>query len=343
MTQQSQTKRRAVVIFVIIAVVIAAVALFAAPYFLSGAAHAAVIRIPRQATTATLTDSLTKYFGDDYARRTSRIFSTLTSNTAERYGAYEIPEGSSPAEAAKILARGQQYTVKLTINGVREFMPFADRIAAKFDFSGDDLRQALSNPDFLKPYGLTPEQAPDLFINDTYYLYWTDSPQAVIEKVGAYYNKVWNKERRDKAAALGLTPADVMTIASIVDEESNQLSEKGRIGRLYINRLNHNMRLQADPTVRFALKDFTIKRVTGAHLNAPGPYNTYRVNGLPPGPIRTTDVATIDAILDSAPSDDLYMCAKEDFSGFHNFASTYEEHLANARRYQEALDARGIN
>lgn len=317
--------------------------LLVAPYFLTGSVEAAVIRIPRKATADNVKDTLTKYYGKDFADRTTRVFNGLVKNPADRYGAYDIPEGTSPAAAARVLARGAQQQVTLTINGVRELLPFADRIARKFDFSGDDLREVLSDEKILSLYGLTTEQAPALFLNDTYYLYWTDSPADVIEKIGKNYNSVWNADRKRKAEELGLTPADIMTIASIVDEETNQISEKGRVGRLYINRLKKGMRLQADPTVRFALKDFTIRRVTGKHLQAPGPYNTYRVSGLPPGPIRTTSVATIDAILNSEPSEDLYMCAREDFSGFHNFAADYETHLANARRYQKALDERGIN
>lgn len=325
------------------AVVLGAIVIFIWPYLFSGCASAAVIRIPANASAANISDSLARYFGDRYAARTMRIFNSLTSDPAERHGAYDIPKGSSPATAARILARGGETQVTLTINGVRQLLPFADRIATKFDFSGDDLRNALADPTLLGRYGLTPAQAPALFVNDTYYLYWSDSPEELIEKLGDNYLRIWDSNRRrEKAAALGLTPAEIMTIASIVDEETNKISEKGKIGRLYINRLNRKMRLQADPTVRFALGDFSIRRVTGSHLNAPGPYNTYKVYGLPPGPIRTTSQATIDAILDSEPSDDLYMCAREDFSGFHNFASNYDDHMANARRYQKALDERGI-
>lgn len=339
----TRTRRTLIILFTAIGLVILVGLLVVSPYFLTANAEAAIIRIPRVATKQNVTDSLTKYFGDDYAERTTRIFTKLVKNPSDRYGAYDIPEGTSPASAARILARGGQQQVSLTINGVRELLPFADRIARKFDFTGDELRAALADESLLSPHGLTTEQAPALFFNDTYYLYWTDSPEELVKKLGKNYDAIWNADRRRKAEALGLTPAEVMTIASIVDEETNQISEKGRVGRLYINRLRKGMRLQADPTVRFALRDFTIRRVTGKHLQAPGPYNTYRVQGLPPGPIRTTSVATVDAILDSEPSDDLYMCAKEDFSGFHNFASDYDTHLANARRYQKALDERGIN
>ena len=329
-------------VFIILGVTIVAIAVAAMPYFLSQNAGAAIIKIPEYAKAENVKDSLAKYYGKDFATRTMRLFSSVEKNPASRHGAYEIPEGASPFQAARILARGAQYTVKVTINGVRQFDPFIDRIAAKFNFPAADLRALLNDPATLRPYGLTPEQAPSLFFNDTYYLYWTATPADVVKKVGENYLKFWNDDRRRKAAELGLTPAEVMTVASIVDEETNQISEKGRIGRLYINRLKKGMRLQADPTVKFALGDFSIRRITSQHLSAPGPYNTYRVKGLPPGPIRTTSTATVQAILDSSPSDDIYMCAKEDFSGFHNFASDYDTHLRNARRYQEALDRRGI-
>ena len=336
----NRTKR--IVCWSICSAVVIIIAVITLPYLITGSAHAAIIRIPKGAGTTQVTDTLTKYFGEKYADRTIDIFSKLESKPFLRYGAYEIVEGTSPLKAARILARGVQTPVKISINGVREFLPFADRIAAKFDFSGDDLRKALADSTLAAKFGLTVEQFPALFLNDTYFLYWTATPEQLIEKIGENYNNFWTEERREKASALGLSPAEVMIVASITDEESNQISEKGRIGRLYINRLHKNMRLQADPTVKFALKDFSIKRITNEHLSAPGPYNTYRVAGLPPGPIRTTSKETVDAILNSSPSEDLYMCAKEDFSGFHNFASTFEEHRINAEKYRKALNERGI-
>ena len=167
-------------------------------------------------------------------------------------------------------------------------------------------------------------------------------PTDLLAKTGPNYSPFGNDKNKKTAETLSPPPAEIMTVASITDEETNKLSEKGTIGRLYINRLRKGMRLQADPTVRFALKDYSIRRVTRKHLGVESPYNTYIHKGLPPGPIRTTSRATLDAILDSEPNDYLYMCAKEDFSGTHNFATSFEEHSRNARRYQKALNARGI-
>lgn len=341
-TKKSSAKAVRIILWAVCGIVLITGLSVTLPYFLTGSAQAAIIRIPKGAMSDQVSDSLSKYFGEKYADLTIDIFNHLESRPFLRYGAYEIPEGTSPANAARILARGVQAPVKITINGVREFAPFADRIAAKFNFTGDDLRSVLANKDLAAQYGLTPEQFPALFMNDTYFFYWTTTPTELIEKIGENYNKFWNQERRQKASALGLTPAEVMIVASITDEETNQIYEKGRIGRLYINRLHKGMRLQADPTVKFALKDFSIRRITQEHLSTPSEYNTYRVTGLPPGPIRTTSKETVDAILNSQPSNDLYMCAKEDFSGFHNFAATYAEHQENARRYRKALDERGI-
>ncbi|MDE6683040.1 MAG: endolytic transglycosylase MltG, partial [Muribaculaceae bacterium] len=241
------------------------------------------------------------------------------------------------------LTHGAQTPVKITINGFRSLDNLTSRISAKLDFPADSLRKILADPEVMSPYGLTPDQALALFVDDTYELYWTASPEDVVKKIGANYLSLWNDKRRNRATILGLSPAQVMTICSIVDEETNAESEKGTIGRLYINRLNRGMKLQADPTVRFALDDFSIRRVKGEHLKADSPYNTYRYPGLPPGPIRTTGKTTIDLVLDSPANDYIFMCAKEDFSGTHNFASNYAEHQENARKYQKALDARGIN
>ncbi|MDE6769124.1 MAG: endolytic transglycosylase MltG [Muribaculaceae bacterium] len=330
------------VTLVAVVAIIAAGVIFTLPILLSKSPEEAVIKIPKDATTQNVADTLTKYLGKPFADKVMRVASLRNSDFSKRHGAYLIEEGISPLRVERKLAHGAQQPLTLTINGFRTLPTLTQRVARRFDFTSDSLKAALTDKSILSNYGLTPNQAIALFIDDSYELYWSASPEQVISKLGDNYNKVWNKERRAKAAALGLSPAQVMILCSIVDEESNKLDEKGKIGRLYINRIKTGMPLQADPTIRYALNDFTIRRVKGNHLKVASPYNTYLNNGLPPGPIRTTSVATIDAVLNSEPSSHLYMCAKEDFSGYHNFASTYPEHLANARRYQKALDARGI-
>lgn len=338
----SGKKRILIIAGGIVALILIISGIILTPYAFTSNAYAAIIKIPHKATDKNLRDTLERYFEPDYAKHTFEAFVKLGRKPAERFGAYEIPQGTSPLQAARILSRGMQTEITVKINGVREFDSFIPLIANKFAFSSEELAKAFADSALLSKYHLTPEQAPVLMLNDSYRFFWTDTPQRFIEKLGENYNRFWNETNRKKAEELGFTPAEICIIASIVDEETNAQEEKGRIGRLYTNRLHKGMRLQADPTVKFALKDFSIKRITSAHLSAPGPYNTYRVGGLPPGPIRTTSTSTLQAILDSRPSDDLYMCAKEDFSGTHNFASTFEQHKENARRYQQALDQRGI-
>lgn len=174
-------------------------------------------------------------------------------------------------------------------------------------------------------------------------MYWNSTPEEVIEKMHKEYNKFWDNNRLLHAENLRLSPRAICIIASITDEETNDKTEKGRIGRLYINRLDEDMRLQADPTVRYALKDFTIKRISREDTRTPSPYNTYLVKGLPPGPIRTPDPETIDAILYSSSSDDLFMCADTSFNGRHYFSATYDKHQKYADAYQQALNRRNIH
>lgn len=327
---------------IITALAVIAGAVLITPMIFVGAKRDAVIRIPKNATDTNVHDSLTKYLGKSYADHVMRLLKVRQHDFSKRHGAYLIEKGKSPLRTQHLLNRGAQHPVRITVNGFRSLPLMMNRIADKTDNTPEELMRAATDPKILSEYGLTPEQALALFIDDTYEVYWSSTPEEIVRKIGANYKKTWSKRHVDKASNLGLTPAQVMILCSIVDEETLTRAEKGKIGRLYINRLNKGMRLQADPTVRFALNDFTIKRVRKGHLQTDSPYNTYRHAGLPPGPIRTTSVETIDLVLDSEPSDDLYMCAREDFSGSHNFAATYEEHLANSRKYQHSLDTLGI-
>lgn len=313
------------------------------PYMMNGSAKDVTFRIPKDASMDNVTDTLNKYFDNDYSAKVVRLMSLYGFEPAERHGSYELPKGATPFATMRKLSRGAQTPVRLTINGFRQLPYLAERMGLKMEFSPEDFIEAATDSAYLVQYGLTPEQALSLFLEDTYEVYWSSSPREVLDKIGQNYSSFWNQGRREAAREkLGLSPAQVMTVASIVDEETNQVLEKGRIGRLYANRLDKGMKLQADPTVRYALNDFTIQRVTNENTRFDSPYNTYVVAGLPPGPIRTTSRKTIDEILNSQPSTDLFMCARPDFSGYHNFAATYEEHLENARLYQKELDERGI-
>ena len=345
MTEAEKKKRRLLKIAAWVSAVcflcVAGLAVLA--FCFSGMApSSAVVKIPAHASKEQLRDSISRYLGEPYARKVARLVGLRGTDLNSRHGAYLIEAGMSPLTAMRRLTSGPQEPLTITINGFRLLPVLEDKVAARFDFSSDSIAAVLADAGTMKKYGLTPEQALGLFINDSYDFFWNASPEEVVGKIGQHYSEVWTPERRAKAKSLGLTPADVMTLASIVDEESNKLDEKGTIGRLYINRLNRGMRLEADPTVRYAGGDFTVKRVRNPK-SIESPYNTYLHLGLPPGPIRTTSVETIDAILDSKPHDYIFMCAKEDFSGYHNFASTYPEHQANARRYKRELDRRGIN
>lgn len=340
--RQSQRRHRLNTIFVWCALAVAAVILVTAPAFLRGARQEALVRIPATATPADVTDTLTKYFGHSYARLTTALMGISREHPHTRHGAWLVNKGLSPVRTALLLTRGAQHPVKVTVNGQRTLRQAAEATASRLDFSADSLIAAATDPQFLAKHGLTPRQALALWIDDTYEVYWSASPSQLLDKIGANYDRLWDQQRRNKARSLGLAPADVMALCSIVDEETLNDDEKGKIGRLYLNRLAKGMRLQADPTVRYAVGDFSIRRVQGVHLKKESPYNTYLYAGLPPGPIRTGRARTVDLVLFSQPSDDLYMCARYDFSGRHDFAATYAEHQANARRYQKALDERGI-
>lgn len=312
------------------------------PFMMVKSPVTATIKIPKDATEQTVSDSLSKYFGTGYAKKVMMAMKLRRTDLKKRHGAYRIEKGTNAFTTMRAITSGGQTPVKLTITGYRSLPLLAEHISNRLDFPADSLMSLFKDQAVMSKYGLTPENAMALVLDDTYEVYWTASPRQVLEKLADNYTYFWNEDRREQAAGLGLTPPQMMTLASIVDEESNEDSEKGTIGQLYINRLNAGMPLQADPTIRFAIGDFTIRRVLRKHLAVESPYNTYLHKGLPPGPIRTGNKATVREILNAEPNRYLYMCADENFSGHHNFAEDYNEHVRNAMRYQHALNQRGI-
>lgn len=311
-------------------------------FFTGGSPRKAVIMIPPGATEASVRDTLAKYYGDAYAGRVMQGASFIGGKLHEKPGLYDIEEGTSLWRVIWRLNGRRQTPVKFTINNQRTRQDIVNAVAQKFYFTPEALDSVLNDADEMAEYGLTPENATALFLNNTHEALWSNDPKRVVHRIGKAYNQFWTDERKAKAAKLNLKPEEVIIIASIAEEESTHADERGRIGRLYINRLQKGMRLQADPTVRFAMNDFTIRRVGRDMLMVESPYNTYRHEGLPPAPIRTVEPATVDAILNSAPSEDLYMCAKPDFSGYHVFTDSYSAHQQNALAYRKALNAKGI-
>lgn len=336
-------KRLKWVLLALIAVVVVVGAAILIPITFGGAERDAVIKVPRDATFEVVHDSIEKYLGKSYADHAVMSMKMFGFEESNRHGAYLISKGMSPLRAGRRLSRGGQYGVTLTINGLRTKEDLASLIASRLDISKKDMLDALNDPALLNGHGTDPDKVMAYFLNNSYQLYWNSTPEEVIEKMHKEYNKFWNNNRLLHAEKLRLSPRAICIIASITDEETNDKTEKGRIGRLYINRLDEDMRLQADPTVRYALKDFTIKRISREDTRTPSPYNTYLVKGLPPGPIRTPDPETIDAILYSSSSDDLFMCADTSFNGRHYFSATYDKHQKYADAYQQALNRRNIH
>ena len=222
--------------------------------------------------------------------------------------------------ADSVCVKLMQAPVNLTIPSVRTLDKLADAVAGKMMFSSEELLNALNDNETCRKYGYTPQTISCMFIPNTYDLYWNSSVDKFLDKMSEESKKFWTFERKNKAKAMELTPEQVITLASIVDEETANDGEKPMIAGMYYNRLKENMPLQADPTIKFALKKFELKRIYHNMLNTDSPYNTYRNTGLPPGPIRIPTVKGIDAVLNYVHHDYLYMCAKEDFSGTHNFA-----------------------
>ena len=259
-----------------------------------------------------------------------------------RSGRYEITPSMGAFTLFRHLKNGQQTPVRLVLPSVRTKERLADELSGKLMMSKDEILNTLEDNDSCAKYDADTATIMCLFIPNTYEVYWNISLDNFIKKMQKESTSFWNGTRQAKADGLGLTTNEVITLASIVDEETANNGEKPMIAGMYYNRLRQDMPLQAAPTVKFALGQFELKRIYNNMLKTDSPYNTYTNKGLPPGPIRIPSVAGIDAVLNLVHHDYIYMCAKEDFSGTHNFARTYAEHLANAAKYSAALNARSI-
>ncbi len=259
-----------------------------------------------------------------------------------RPGKYKIKKNMSNNELINMLRSGNQEPVKLVFNEARTKNDFIEVIHKQIEADKEELKSLINDDDFLKDFGVNSKNVLTLFVPNTYELYWNTSAKQFIERMAKENVKFWSKNRTEKAKSLDLTKAEVSILASIVQQESRLVDEQPVIAGVYLNRLKKGMRLQADPTVIFAVGDFTIKRVLNVHLQYDSPYNTYKYAGLPPGPICMPYSTTIDAVLNRKAHSYIYFCAKEDFSGRHNFASNIAQHDRNAAAFRKALNTRKI-
>lgn len=259
-----------------------------------------------------------------------------------RTGRYAILPKEGIFTVFRKIKNGQQTPLNLTIPESRTMDRLAKTLSDKLMLDSATIAKALEDSAFCAKYGYDTATVAAMFVPNTYEVYWDISMDRLMERMKSEHDRFWNGERKAKAKAMGLTDVEVATMASIIDEETANNGEKPMIAGMYYNRLKEDMPLQADPTIKFALKDFALRRIYHKLLTTDSPYNTYKNTGLPPGPIKIASVAGIDAVLNHVKHNYLYMCAKEDFSGTHNFATTYKEHLQNAAKYTKALNERGI-
>ena len=271
-----------------------------------------------------------------------RQWASLRKFRSVKPGRYVVRPGMSLNDVVLMLRRGEQRPVRVTFTNVRTIPELAGRVSRYLEPDSASILKALRDPAIMEEHGLVSETFISLFLPNTYEFWWTTTPEAFIARMAKEHDSFWTPERLEKAKALDLDPAEVATLASIVQAETIRSDEAPRIAGVYLNRLRIGMPLQADPTLKFALGADSIQRVLDVDKQVDSPYNTYRYAGLPPGPINMPEPRNIDAVLNAEHHKFLYFCARADMSGYHDLARTYDQHLVNARRYQRALNERRI-
>jgi len=298
--------------------------------------------IPSDAKIENVTDSLLKY------KILENIESFLWVVDKKKYkkikaGCYEIKTGMNNNELVNMLRSGNQKPIKLTFNNIRTKQELASKVAFQLELDSIALINLLNDNKFLKSFKFTKQTVISMFIPNTYEFYWDTSAETFFNKMNKEYETFWNRELLQKAKRIKMSQLEVSTLASIVQaEQSMHNDEKAKVAGLYINRLEKGMLLQSDPTVVYAIGDFSIRRVLNRDKEIDSPYNTYKYSGLPPSPINLPEISSIDAVLNHETHKYIFMCAKEDFSGYHNFSKTSTQHMIYARRYQRALNKKKI-
>lgn len=261
---------------------------------------------------------------------------------AVKPGRYLLKKGMNSNDAVNMLRSGLQDPVNVTFNNCRINEDLAGKVSKYIAADSISVLELFSDTAKISEFGFDKETFRAMFIPNTYQFYWTTSAEQFAVRMKQEYDRFWTEERKSKAAEINLSPVEVIILASIVQAETAKEEELKTVAGLYINRLSRGQLLQADPTVKYAVGDFSLKRILNTHLEIESPYNTYKYVGLPPGPINFPETSSIDAVLNYEKHKYLFMCAREDFSGYHNFAVTLTEHNRNAEKYRAALDANKI-
>lgn len=299
----------------------------------------AFIKIP--SSTTEISDVLTSDIIQN--KTTFKLASVVLQYNKVKSGAYKVTPNMSNFSIVRMLRSGKQTPIKFVLNNIQLKEDLASKIAQNLELDSASVILSLQNPTFCDSFNLNTENILTLIIPNTYEMYWNISEKKFFEKMQKEHLRFWNDARIKQATELGLSPNEVYILASIVQKEYAQKSERSRIAGVYLNRLKIHMPLQADATCKYATRDFAAKRVTDKHISFLSPYNTYKNLGLPPGPICVPEISTIDAVLRAEKNDYLYYCARPDLSGFHDFSNSYSVHQQRAATYRNMLNAQNIH
>lgn len=297
-----------------------------------------LLKIPSNATFKQVSDSLYSNEIINDLITFSFVAKVLKYQEAVKPGLYTIPVKTNNLNLVRLLRSGNQTPIKVTFNNVRTKEDLAEKITRNLEINENQFMKFVMDSVYIRKFGFEEETIISMFIPNTYEVWWNTSPENLFDRMYREYENFWTEARKEKARNLGLNQVEVSTLASIVQAETQKSDERARVAGVYMNRLRIKMPLQADPTLVFAIGDFTIKRVLNVHKEIESPYNTYKYVGLPPGPINLPEISALDAVLNYENHQYLYFCAKDDFSGYHAFATNLTDHMNNARRYQNALN-----
>jgi UPF0755 protein len=303
-----------------------------------------IIYIP----TGSTFDDVVRILGENHILKNQSTFELLAEKkkyrNAVKPGKYRILANMSNNALVNLLRAGIQEPVTINFNGLHTLDELMDRVGRRIEADSLSLHQAIRDNGYLSKYGFNSGNVQALFIPNTYEFYWNTSVDQFFDRIAKEYKAFWTEERKNKAKAMGYSQSEIITLASIVQgEQCCDNEEKKVIAGLYLNRLEQGMPLQSDPTVIYAIGDFTMQRVSLEQTRINSPYNTYVIKGLPPGPIGFAQASSIDAVLNHEQNDFIYMCAQEDLSGKHYFSKSYEQHCVYAKKYRDALNNRNIH